>query len=73
MYTATFSAGETIILFDVQIIDDDLIENDEILHFVILQDLLPNGVSSPNNMATLIIIDDAGIGQFVYPCSQLTL
>ena len=73
MYTATFSAGETAVSFDVQIIDDNLIENDEILQFIILPDLLPNGVSSPNNMATLIIIDDTGIGQFVYLCSILTI
>ena len=75
MYTATFFAGETTVSFDVQIIDDDLIENDEILQFMILPDLLPNNVGSgiPNNMATLIIIDDAGIGPFVYLCSILIM
>ena len=61
MYTVIFSAGETIASLDVQIIDDDLIESDEILQFMILQDLLPNGVGSGTpNKATLIIIDDAG-------------
>ena len=56
-----FFAGETIASFDVQIIDDDLIESDEILQLMILQDLLPDGVGSGTpNKATLIIIDDAG-------------
>ena len=75
MYTVTFSAGEITVSFDVQIIDDDLIENDEILQFMILPDLLPNNVGSgiPNNVATLIIIDDPGIGPFVYLCSILTI
>lgn len=61
MYSVTFSAGETSVLFDIPIIDDDLIENDEILQFRILQDLLPDGVGSGiPNIATLIIISDAG-------------
>ena len=65
MYAVTFSPGETIASFDVQIIDDDLIEIDEILQFQILPNLLPEGVDSAvPNYATLIIIDDAGNEQF---------
>ena len=61
MYTVTFSAGETSASFNVQIIDDDLIENNESLQFMILQDLLPVGVSGGTpNKAILIITDDAG-------------
>ena len=61
MYNVTFSAGETSASFDVQIIDDDLIETNEILQFMILQDLLPDGVSGgTQNKAVVIVIDDAG-------------
>ena len=75
MYTVMFSAGETIASFDVQIIDDDLIENDEILQFMILRDLLPDDVGSGiPNMATLIIIDDSGNDIYLaIPCSTSTL
>ena len=66
VYTVIFSAGETTVSFDVEIIDDDWIENDEIIQFMILQDLLPNGVNiGVPNMATVIIIDDAGNGQSI--------
>ena len=61
MYTVTFYAGQTTASLDVQIIDDNLIENDEVLQFLILRDLLPDGVGSSNpNKATLIVIDDPG-------------
>ena len=61
MYNVTFSAGETSASFDVQIIDDDLIETNEILQFMILQDSLPYGVSGgTQNKAVVFIIDDAG-------------
>ena len=61
MYNVTFSAGETSASFDVQIIDDNLIETNEILQFMILQDSLPGGVSGgTQNKAVVIIIDDAG-------------
>ena len=61
MYNVTFSAGETSASFDVQIIDDDLIETNEILQFMILQDSLPDGVSGgAQNKTAVIIIDDAG-------------
>ena len=61
MYSSTIPAGETIASFDVQIIDDDLIESDEFLQFMILQDLLPDDVGTgTQNTATLIVIDDPG-------------
>ena len=63
MYAVTFSPGETTTSFAVQIIDDDLIEIDEILEFVILPDLLPAdvGIDIPNR-AIIIIMDDTGNG-----------
>jgi len=62
MYRVTFVAGETTVSFDVPIINDDLIENDEILQFMILPDMLPDGVGQGvPNKATLTIKDDAGI------------
>ena len=61
MYSSTIPAGETIASFNVQITDDDLIESDEFLQFMILQDLLPDDVGTgTQNTATLIIIDDPG-------------
>ena len=61
MYSSTIPAGETIASFDVQITDDDLIESDEFLQFMILQDLLPDDVGTgTQNTATLIVIDDPG-------------
>ena len=66
MYTVTFSAGETSASFNVQIINDDLIENNESLQFMILQDLLPDGVSGGTpNKAILIITDDAGNNNYL--------
>ena len=63
MYTVTFSPGETTTSFAVQIIDDDLIEIDEILEFMILSDLLPDDVGSDMpNRAIIIVIDDPGNG-----------
>ena len=61
MYTVTFSPGETTTSFAVQIIDDDFIEIDEILEFMILPDLLPAdvGIDVPNR-ATITVIDDTG-------------
>ena len=65
MYNVTFSPGETVASFAVQIIDDDLIEIDEILEFMIVADLLPDDVGSDNpNRAIINIVDDAGNGQF---------
>ena len=61
IYTTTFPAGETVAWLDVQITDDDLIESDEFLQFMILQDLLPDGVGSgAQNTATLHVMDDPG-------------
>ena len=66
MYTVTFSAGETSASFNVKIIDDDLIENNESLQFMILQDLLPDDVSGGTpNKAILIITDDAGNNNYL--------
>ena len=65
IYTTTFPAGETIAWFDVQVTDDNLIENDEFLQFMILQDLLPDGVGSgTQNTATLIVMDNPGNNYF---------
>ena len=74
MYSSTIPAGETIALFDVQITDDDLIESDEFLQFMILQDLLPDDVSTgTQNTATLIVIDDPGNDILsVYLCYVIT-
>ena len=70
MYNVTFYPGEITAPFIVQIVDDNLIESDEILQFIILSNLLPDGVGSDApNEATLIIIDDAGkpgMIEFVY-------
>ena len=61
MYNVTFYPGEMSVSFVVQIADDNLIENDEFLQFIILSNLLPDGVGSDApNEATLTIIDDAG-------------
>ena len=59
MYTVTFTAGVTSVPFDVPIIDDAVLEDNEKFNLVIVPRSLPKRVTrnSPGK-ATVIIMDD---------------
>jgi len=60
-YAVTFPAGMTSVRFDVPIINDNIVENDEYLILNIMRRTLPNGVTHGNNdQATVTILDDDG-------------
>ena len=60
-YTVTFPAGVTSATFDVAIISDNLLENDETFLLTINQSLLPSRVipGSPGTVPVSIVDDDS--------------
>ena len=60
-YTVTIPAGVTTVPFDVQIIDDMILENDEDFDLIIIPGSLPDNVTRGNpGRTTVTIADDDG-------------
>jgi len=60
-YDVIIPAGDTSFTFDVTIIDDDILENDEDFNLTIVPGTLPNGVTSGDpGRSTVTIINDDG-------------
>ena len=58
-YTFTISAGDTMVAFDVPIIDDNILERNEDFMLTINSTSLPDGVTPGNPyVATVTIVDD---------------
>ena len=58
-YNVTIPAGHTSVSFDVPIIDDNILEDNENFSLVIIPESLPNLLSHGNpSMATMIIVND---------------
>ena len=57
-YVIAISAGETRIPFDVQIIDDMILENDEDFDLTIVPGSLPTGVTHSTTGTTTVTIAD---------------
>ena len=62
-YTATFTAGQTIVPFDVPIIDDAILEINETFTVTINSSTLPNSVivNNPSGATTITIVNDDGM------------
>ena len=60
-YTVIFPAGEISVLFDVPIIDDHVLEENEMFNIIINSSSLPSRVNVINPYeATVIIVDNDG-------------
>lgn len=60
-YTVIFPAGMTRVPFDVPIIDDDILENDEDFDVIINTGSLPDNVRrGSTSRATVTIVNDDG-------------
>ena len=60
-YFVTIPAGETSATFNVTIINDNILENDEDFDLIIVPGSLPNGVTRGNpGRATVTITNDDG-------------
>lgn len=58
-YTVTFPAGITSVSFDVSVINDDILENNETFDLIIMSRSLPDKVTRGNlKMSTITIIDN---------------
>jgi len=60
-YDVRIPAGDTSVTFDVPIVDDDILENDEDFDLTIVRGSLPDGVTRGNpGTSTVTIINDDG-------------
>ena len=60
-YDVTFAAGETSVSFDVPIIDDNILEEDEMFTLIIVPTSLPADVTRQGNVRTTVtIVDNEG-------------
>ena len=67
-YNVTFHAGETIVLFNITITDDDMVEGNETFTLSIDTNALPSGVISisPYNVTAIIMDDDCKLPMKFY-------
>ena len=69
-YNVTFPAGVTNVSFNVTIINDNVLENNEIFHLIIDSSSLPNGVAYGKiNQVTVNILNMGGSGMYTVQCS----
>ena len=60
-YNILFSAGQTSVKFNVSIIDNDLLEDNETFNLTIIPSSLPSKVNTSNPaQVTVTIVDDEG-------------
>ena len=60
-YTVTFSAGVTMVAFNIPITDDMILEGNEDLDLIIVPGSLPDDVTRGNpNRASVTIVDNDG-------------
>ena len=69
-YSVTFPAGVIRASFNVTIINDNVLEDNEIFHLIVDSSSLPNSVAHGEiNQVTVNIVNVGGLGMYTVQCS----
>ena len=72
-YSVTFPAGMTSVLFDIQIIDDSIVESNETFILNIINSSLPSGITASNPSQATVIIRNDDECKYISGLSQINI